>query len=482
MIKDWRKQWYWALWVFLLLPLLFVNVPDFHDWGGDFAMYIIQAINLVEGHPQSATGYIYNPDFINNGPPNYPIGFSLLLAPVYAIWGNDMGAFQLLQAWLAFGFGLVFFAYAKQHISWWASLLLVVIMVYNPWFLGFKREIMSEFSFLVFTMIFLMAADRKWWLLAFVSGVMVVLTRAIGWLVIPTILTVLVFNLLKERSWEADSTKMVGLMIAIICTVQILDGVVFKIESSVSAYSDQLVEFNLFTNAWNNLVYLKDNWSYHMVEFFQKWGLKSSLPFVAFAVLSLVGAVKVLKSYPHQVWFYLGYVGVLLIYPFTGSGFRFLFPLVCFALVLSAVGLISITPRFKGRAIVFVLLTVLYMSTHLDKWKHTLKYEEMVLQGPQHEDSVEAFEHIMNETSEDEPILFLKPRVLALYTGRRSAANHPRCEEAQIQKLMKEHEISLLLTNKFLGNSALDTFIVHHRQDLDLEFSNNSFKMYRLKQ
>lgn len=478
---NWQKQWYWALCVIVLLPLLFVNVPDFHDWGGDFAMYIVQAINLVEGLPQGQTGYIYNPDFINNGPPNYPIGFSLLLAPVYAIWGNDMAAFQILQSWLAVGFGLVFFAFAKQHLSWWASLLLVIIMVYNPWFLGFKREIMSEFSFLIFALIFLIAADRKWWVLAFVSGVMVVLTRAIGWLVVPVIITSLAFELFRNKSWNDEATKRLGLMIAIISTSMFLDGFVFQIESSASAYSDQLVEFNLLTNAWQNLVYLKDNWSYHMVECFQNWGLKSSLPFIAFACLSVLGVVKVIRTHPHQVWFYLGYVGVLLIYPFTQSGFRFLFPLVCLALILSAVGLRAITPQFKGRAVVFLVITLVYMSTHIDHYQHILKYEDLVVQGPQHTDSIEAFEFIKHETLENEPILFLKPRVLALYTGRSSVANHPRCEETQIRKLMAEHEINLLLSNRFIGNSALDSFIVGHPDEMELRFSNTSFRLFQMK-
>lgn len=482
MIKDWRKQWYWALCVILLLPLLFINVPDFHDWGGDFAMYIIQAINLVEGHPQSATGYIHNPDFVNNGPANYPIGYSILLAPVYAIFGNDMGAFQVLQSFLAIGFGLALFAFAKQHLSWWASLLVMIIMVYNPWFLNFKREIMSEFSFMIFTFVFLISVDRKWMLIALILGVMAVITRAAGWVMVPTILVVMTIAFLKDRQWNLDLTKTTFLLVGLFVSVLVLDNFVFQIETSGSSYSDHLIEYNLLENAWGNLIYFKDNWTYHLVEFLQKWGWKSSLPFTGFVILTLVGAFKIHASYPHQVWYYFGYIGLLLVYPFSQSGFRFIFPIVCFALVLSAVGLKALVPNFKGRAILFTALVLAYMSTHSENWKHIIKYQDMVVQGPQHADSQELFGFIENEIEANQPILFSKPRVLALYTGHSSVVNHPNCDESQLRDLITEHEVELLLSNKFLGNSALDTFIVRNPQELDLEFSNNSFKMYRLKQ
>ena len=45
--------------ILLLLPVFFINVTDSHDWGGDFAQYISQAKNIVEGNPHYETGYIF---------------------------------------------------------------------------------------------------------------------------------------------------------------------------------------------------------------------------------------------------------------------------------------------------------------------------------------------------------------------------------------------------------------------------------------
>ena len=38
-----------------------LTVREGHNWGGDFAQYILHARNIVEGRPYAQTGYIYNP-------------------------------------------------------------------------------------------------------------------------------------------------------------------------------------------------------------------------------------------------------------------------------------------------------------------------------------------------------------------------------------------------------------------------------------
>jgi len=56
-----------------------------HQWGDDFALYILHARNIVEGRPYADTGYLYNPATAIVGPPSYPPLTSWLLAPVYAL-------------------------------------------------------------------------------------------------------------------------------------------------------------------------------------------------------------------------------------------------------------------------------------------------------------------------------------------------------------------------------------------------------------
>lgn len=90
----------------LFLPLLFIGTHTSHDWGDDFAQYIHQAGNIVHGIPQSETGYVYNQlNYI--GPQAYPVGFPLLLAPVYAVAGNSMLAFTTFMSLIYIILGLL---------------------------------------------------------------------------------------------------------------------------------------------------------------------------------------------------------------------------------------------------------------------------------------------------------------------------------------------------------------------------------------
>ncbi len=34
--------------IILLMPLFLININAYHDWGGDFAQYIQQGINIID--------------------------------------------------------------------------------------------------------------------------------------------------------------------------------------------------------------------------------------------------------------------------------------------------------------------------------------------------------------------------------------------------------------------------------------------------
>ena len=99
----------------ICLPAFFINIKSSHDWGDDFAQYIHQAKNITAGIPQQQTGYIYNPEFHHLGPPAYPVGFPLLLAPVYAIFGNSIKHFDIYISFFLLGFALLMFYFLHKH-------------------------------------------------------------------------------------------------------------------------------------------------------------------------------------------------------------------------------------------------------------------------------------------------------------------------------------------------------------------------------
>ena len=71
-----------VLFITLAFPS-FINIRYDHDWGDDFAMYIIEARQIATGQSLSDLGYLYDRLNAGGGPPAYPVGFPLMLAPVY---------------------------------------------------------------------------------------------------------------------------------------------------------------------------------------------------------------------------------------------------------------------------------------------------------------------------------------------------------------------------------------------------------------
>ena len=88
---------------FLLALLPFAVMAIVHwswspaAWSGDYAQYLSHARALVEGRAYGDIGYIYNPAAWTIGPPAYPPGLPLTLAPLVAAVGVDSIVFRLFS-------------------------------------------------------------------------------------------------------------------------------------------------------------------------------------------------------------------------------------------------------------------------------------------------------------------------------------------------------------------------------------------------
>ena len=154
MVKQLSTYRFFIL-LLICIPLFFLNIRVDQSWGDDFAQYIHQAINLVEGKPQFETGYIYNENYPMLGPKSYTVGFPLILAPIIALFGNDMLMLNyLMTAFLALTF-IVMSSWLLNYFRWQTAVLLSLICIYNPWMIYFKAEINSEIPFTFFIMLFL---------------------------------------------------------------------------------------------------------------------------------------------------------------------------------------------------------------------------------------------------------------------------------------------------------------------------------------
>ncbi len=477
----------------LLLPLFFINVKSSHDWGGDFAGYIMQAENIVKGIPQSESLYVYNPENPVLGPPAYPIGFPLILSPVYALAGNSIFAFTLYLSAFLFGLGLIMAVWLRRYFSDLASMFLVLIVVYNPWTLNMKLEIMSEFpfTFLLLLCIYLFEKYAKgpFWMgiIIAVLGGLLMSVRIIG-VVFP--IAVLIYAI-RKRFIEKDNTPIskcvCGFLVGVgsIMVYLVLNNWVFAVpQAEGGSYTGIWGEESLYATVLANLAYYTEQFKY----FFSPWGGSwNFLPLMLKAVIFSFTLLGMIRHFFRRLelldMLVILYLGVLIIYPYRHAGIRFLFPIMPFLAFYLVRGLetVSIFPGIHKSAKAW-FLGLLVLVSYLNMFWYIIQTQDQPIDGPQNELAQEAFEYIRENTPEDALVVFVKPRVLALYTHRQAMANPKEADARSIAEMIFEYDADYVLTHTLISDQAIHDFIRSQDYICEYEWANVEYVLYKVVQ
>src|SRR5215216_1381432 len=125
-----------------------------HEWGDDFAWYILQAQSIVKG---TTDDFIQTSAFTNNesttyvGPLAYPWGYPLILTPAYAIKGINPLALKIPALFFYGGFLVCLYLLLRVRLTKAESLLIVSLFAFNPLLLQFLDQILSDIPFLFFS-------------------------------------------------------------------------------------------------------------------------------------------------------------------------------------------------------------------------------------------------------------------------------------------------------------------------------------------
>ena len=144
--------------VLLLLPLFWIGISNSHDWGDDYAQYLLQSKNLTENRPQSTSFdrhkaksrqyLLQSKNLIENRPQTnsdlvfaegqlpyaiiaYPVGFPALLAPVYSTFKLFIPPYLYLQTLILILSAVLLFDYLKRSFDIKLSLLIAIFYAYN---------------------------------------------------------------------------------------------------------------------------------------------------------------------------------------------------------------------------------------------------------------------------------------------------------------------------------------------------------------
>ena len=495
--------------------LLYGSLTRGHDWGGDFAAYIMQAESLLNGSTQTfleENRFAFEQSSRHFFPIAYPWGLPILLAPIYAVCGLDPLALKAVNilSYMLF-LAILWPMFRSTHSTPWL-ICLVSLFAVNPVFIKFSDSILSDLPFLFVSTCclwlirritvndHLRTATRTNFVL---TGFVIALAYTIRSNGILLLLTLCLAQLTSHFHHRPDPGR--------ICKADRLSDVSTgksrfirhpSVKSLFVPSIPYLVFFLLFTlchsffpdGGISHLSHLQNvtletflaNFSSYIASphymLYKTPG--SHVLYGASIPLALFGAFKRRRSdFPLIL-----YIGVSLIFFSIWPDqpvLRYLFPLLPFyvSFILSGMeSLCRVAPAPKLKALLTALFVgpvvfAVFFSGHVSfqNMRQNIRNDRSTGSGPFEPASREMFAFIADHTETDSVIAFFKPRVMRLMTGRRSI---------MLDRSDRLHRADYLCV--YLGPDAYDQIAAGDLDDLTatgrprLMFQNDGFKVYRL--
>ena len=479
---------YRVLIFFLLLPLFFINVKDSHDWGDDFAQYLIQAKNIIEGKPQTANGLIYHPDDKKYAIEAYPVGMPLIMTPVYFFYELNIFPYNLLITCFLFFSGILFFEFLRRRISLFTALLLTLIYCYNFHILDLKKNILSEIPFTFMLLLFLNLIDSKiikgkysW----AITGIILCITVSIRLAGIAVLLGYLAYEIsfiLKRKNKSEKISSIRSLTISII-TASILyfflNEIIFKVHSIKLAgfYSETLMSLGLQVKTNLSAYYHSLN---YLFPFFGTY-----LPSF-WILIPIAGWILHFYKIHSLSDFILGaYVLLLLLYPYSHSTIRFTLPVFPLLLYYMFVFLRSIFHPVRLKRPFQIALNGIFLIlfvSEISPARGIINQQKSIEDGPQQANAKELFSWLKN-TDSDIVIVFCKARAMSLYSEHEVL--YPSQQQNEQETFIQFHrnkKLFIVVSKSEPGNEVYDQkmidYISHFSSYYEKKWENDGFVVY----
>lgn len=402
-----------------------------HDWGDDFASYIMQAKSIWTGTmPEFVehNRFTITQSSIVIGPVAYPWGYPLILVPVYAFKGTSALALKLPGLMFFLGFLVVLFLLTKDRLPRTGSLLLVSLFAFNPLLVDFHNQILSDIPFLFFSTLasWLMVRERASnaraaaLLGAVIAAAFFIRTQGI--LLLGSYGLVELFRLWKNRE-DRKATKMILRGLVLVCGSFGLLWLVYALifpgggESYFVQYKDFRLEKTLgYARGYFRVI----------SEFFGKTDGWEYLYYGLFAFF-LVGLWNRRKTEPVFIVFFAVWMLLLITWP-AWQGPRFIFPLLPVFLYFVFHGMEVLIQRVSehNRAWVrrgvtlfwLVILGIFCFQSGTQAWENLSRDRKP--SSAFEPFSMDMYEFIREDTPPDSVIVFFKPRAMRLFTERDS--------------------------------------------------------------
>lgn len=432
----------WVIVAITAIAYFFGLTPGHVFAQDDFAAYVMHAANLVEHRPYTDIRYVPNPEAPWVGPANgYPPVYPLLLAPVYWLRGRDLHAMKMVTV---FTFAIFLAAFAKwiePLVSPALRVIAVLLVGLNPVLWHYRDLISSEFPYLMFSFLALLAirsgsdARRRWGQAGWVLLAALLLYASYGTRTIGIALS----GALLGAEWmrRRKPSRFVVLVLGVFLGFVILQSVLLTSPRgymAVAHFSAQSMLENLASYAKS----LSHAWENGFSKAAQA-GLTLVLSgFAAFAFWKRVRAGSL------EAFYLVLYLAVLITWG-AQMGVRGLLPVLPIYLTYVVLGITeAVQPwkQAKARALVAAVAVCVAITYLGGLWQRPW---QAALANVNDAPAQELFTFLRSQTQPSDLLLFSKPRSIALFSGRATAslgADEPASESV---RFLRENNVHFVI-------------------------------------
>lgn len=474
--------------IIALLSSLY-GIADTHFWGDDFSQYIAQARALVEGNVKE--WYEHNCFTIEHsmkglGSSVYPWGTSILIAPIYAVWGINYIPYQVFMS-ICFvcSIAAIYIFLTRRGVEHKFIILICGLTIFNSHFLCLTKMVLSDIPCFFFTVCTWIYMDKYINLRnvtnAMLIGIFAFLafstrTMALSLLVAMAIVDLIYF--IKGIKYKTITAK----IIVVMC-LPYLVFMSLQIILSCALPKGGLTYLDYFSvNAkaiLSNIIYYCKEIVLFFSQDLSKGKVLIGILLIPSAILFCQGYIKRIKHLDCLAIYFIIMYAMLCVYSFR-QGTRFILSFFPIILLCVYYGINIAKEHISDKTSILFKLCInsCYMiciiCMILGGWSivrgitASAKKEEAV----NSEDALAVYSYLNTYLKKEDVVVFFKPRALCLYTDVYAYTN-------ELDSLEDLRDVDYILN--YTNDKSFEEFISSHLESLQLQYNNEQFYLYSVR-
>lgn len=480
----------------LSMPLFFLNIQETHGWGDDFALYIKEAQNIATCRPFNEHTWIFNPYNIAYSPPQYPPGYPLLLAPVIKTFGTSILAISYMNALISAGLLFALYGYFRNHAGNAAAICLAVMISYTGCMIDLKSAILADVACMLFIVLYLWLRERCRntplnIAMMILMAVCAIQTRSQAICIVAAEAMILFIGIVAEAirnkgvPWGyVRSQPLLFVLPGVLVIHYVLGAWVFPTSISTMPFyyniADAALRQTTFASACSGMY---DGVSRTAALPFIYTSLPASwvdVSVIVICILAAIGIVIKLRRKPGASdGFFVVMLALLMYYPLKDA--RYFIPLFpALALYVYYVVRIGLTKLpLAAKPIVALAVTLLYLGAGGER---LVRYATEHPGGLPEQKEIDAFAYIKKHVRADKIIVFVKPRLLALYTGKRTVNTAWQVPFARNKEIFDSMGVKYLLILNGLEDVYFRDYMQQVSPPVDSTVIGDGYTLYTLRE